>query len=133
MCQQRAQPRLSDPARAGNGRRADELKQPDALIIPTHADAAETRSRFLVLVPVVCVRKVSVRVPQRFVPVAVAVRLSHGARVVMRVVFVVHVLVLMFQWFVSMHMLVALGQMQPYARGHEGRRKNKRKRNVFRQ
>ena len=73
------------------------------------------------IVPVVDVGVVSVRVPQGFVPVRMAVRLPRWIvrGVLMSVVFVVDVQVVVLQRFVSMLVFVPFGQMETDAQSHE--------------
>ena len=73
------------------------------------------------IVPVVDVGVVSVRVPQGFVPVRVAVRLPRwiGRVVFVSVVHIVDVEVLVLQRFVNVLVFVPFGQMETDAQSHE--------------
>ena len=75
----------------------------------------------LVLVLMMHVRDVRVPVLQPRVPMVVGVRLAGWItrRVRMPVMLVVHMRVCMFHRLVPMLMLVMLGEMQPYADGHQ--------------
>jgi len=72
-------------------------------------------------VPVVSVRKVWMRVDQGFVPMPMAVLGTGRHRIVVRVlvVFVVNMFMVVLHRFVSVSVLMALGQMQPHAQSHQ--------------
>ena len=73
------------------------------------------------LVPVVNLREVRVRVPKRFMPVAVSMFAAgcHRMVVLMLVMLVVNVLMVVLYLFVGVSMLMALGQMQPDTQRHQ--------------
>jgi hypothetical protein len=73
------------------------------------------------LVPVMEVGIVGVRVPQRRVPVRVAVRLAWrvGRQVLVLVMFVVDVEVVVLQRLVLVLVFMPLGQVEPHADAHE--------------
>ena len=72
------------------------------------------------MVPVMKVRDVMMAMPHRLVFVSMGMRLSGGiaGKVLMLVMLIVAMEMLMFQGFMSMVVLMVLGQMQPYSHHH---------------
>ena len=58
---------------------------------------------------------VRVRVPHRFVPMPMGMRLTHRPVMAMLVMFVVNMAVIVFYGFMCVLMIMTLGQMQPKA------------------
>ena len=68
------------------------------------------------------IRKMRVRMPQRFVPVAMSMPSAAGDRrivlmLVVRII-VMHMFVLMFERLVHVFVFVPFGEMQPYSGSH---------------
>ena len=71
-------------------------------------------------VSVMLIREMSVRMPDRLMPMSM--RVPHGGclvRAMVVMVLVVFVLVFMLECLVQMRMLMPLAEVQPYAHGHQ--------------
>jgi hypothetical protein len=75
-------------------------------------------------VPVVQVGIVDMPMAHRSMPVPMRMRFGHRSFMLVLVMFVVDMAVLMLEGGMSVHVLVALGQMQPQADPHQDRGDN---------